>query len=137
MKCLDTTFLIDIVEEPEATGSVARELESRGELLATTVFNAYEALLGVQSIRDGRMRSKLLDQYAKALSRLVVLPLSLDDAVRAAELGGELRRKGRDVGADCITAAVALRNGCDAVVTRNADHFERIRELTGLAVIRY
>jgi len=137
LKCLDTTFLIDIVEHPEDAKRIAEDLERGGEVLATTAFNVYEALLGVHSVRDRRSRAKLLDLYAKAFSRLTVLPMSLEDASKAAELGGELRRKGLEVGADTLTVAIALRGGCDGVVTRNVAHFERIRELTGMDVIRY
>lgn len=137
MKCLDTTFLIDMVENPEDVKQTAEELERQGEVLATTAFNAYETLLGVHSVRDRRQREKLLDLYAKALSRLVVLPLLLEDASEAARLGGELRRRGRDVGADTVTAAIAFRNGCDGVVTRNAVHFRRIATLIALQVLTY
>ena len=137
MKCLDTTFLIDIVEQPEETRKVTERLEREHEVLATTTFNAYEALLGVHSIRDRDHSAKLLDLYSRALSRLVILPLSLEDAAKAAELGGELRRRGQDIGADSLTAATALRGGCDGIVTRNASHFRRLEEATGLAVIPY
>lgn len=137
MKCLDTTFLIDVVEHPEDARAVAEDLERRGESLSTTVFNAYEALLGVHTVRDRAHREKLLDLYAKILSRLVVLPMNLDDAAKAAELGGDLRRGGQDVGADCLTAAIALRGGCDGVVTRNVAHFETLKRVTGMAVIPY
>ena len=137
MKCLDTTYLIDIVENPDVTHRIAEEIERRGEVLATSVFNAYEALAGTQAVRDRRQRTKLLDLYARAFSRLVVLPMTLDDAAKAAEIGGELRRSGRQVGADVITAAIALRGGCDGVITRNVEHFERIRDVTGIAVIPY
>ncbi len=137
MKCLDTTFLIDIVESPEEVRAISEELERRGEVLATTAFNVYEALLGVHSIRDRSQRTKLLDLYARVFARLVVLPVSLEDASKAAELGGELRRRGHDVGADSLTAAIAMRSGSDGVVTRNAAHFERLTELTGLEVVPY
>ncbi|MBI4417019.1 MAG: type II toxin-antitoxin system VapC family toxin [Euryarchaeota archaeon] len=137
MKCMDTTFLIDIVEHPEETKGVVERFEREHETLATTTFNAYEALLGVHSVRDGAQRTKLLDLYSRVLSRLVVLPLSLEDAAKAAELGGELRRRGQDVGADSLTAATALRGGCDGIVTRNVAHFQRIEDATGLAVTSY
>ncbi|TLZ52865.1 MAG: type II toxin-antitoxin system VapC family toxin [Methanobacteriota archaeon] len=137
MKCVDTTFLIDIVEHPDETKAVVERLEREHESLATTTFNAYEALLGVHSVRDGAQRTKLLDLYSRVLSRLVVLPLSLEDAAKAAELGGELRRRGQDIGADSLTAATALRGGCDGIVTRNVTHFRRLEAVTGLSVIAY
>jgi len=117
--------------------AISEELEGRGEVLATTAFNVYEALLGVHSIRDRSQRTKLLDLYARVFARLVVLPVSLEDASKAAELGGELRRRGHDVGADSLTAAIAMRSGSDGVVTRNVAHFERLTELTGLEVVPY
>ena len=137
MKCLDTTLLIDIVEHPKEAKQIVERFEQERETLATTTFNAYEALLGAHSVRDGGHRTKLLDLYSRVLSRLVLLPLSLEDAAKAAELGGELRRQGRDVGADALTAAIALRGGCDGVVTRNVDHFRRIEGIAGLAVVPY
>ncbi len=137
MKCLDTTFLIDIVENPDEVRAVSEELERHGEVLATTAFNVYEALLGVHSIRDRSQRTKLLDLYSRVLARLVLLPVSVEDATKAAELGGELRRRGHDVGADSLTAVVAMRTGADGVVTRNVAHFERLRELAGLEVVPY
>jgi len=137
VKCLDTTLLIDIVEHPEDAREVVERLEQGNETLATTTFNAYEALLGVHSVRDGGQRTKLLELYSRVLSRLVVLPLSLEDAAKAAELGGELRRRGQDVGADVLTAAIALRGGCDGIVTRNVDHFRRIAKIRELAVVPY
>jgi predicted nucleic acid-binding protein len=137
VKCLDTTLLIDIVEHPEDAREVVERFEQGHETLATTTFNAYEALLGVHSLPDGGQRTKLLDLYSRVLSRLVVLPLSLEDAAKAAELGGELRRRGQDVGADVLTAAIALRSGCDGVVTRNVDHFRRIAKIRELAVVPY
>ena len=137
MKCLDTTLLIDIVEHPEEATAIVERLEREHETLATTTFNVYEALVGVHSVRDGGQRTKLLDLYSRVLSRLVVLPLSLEDAAKAAELGGELRRRGQEVGADALTAAIALRGGCDGVVTRNVDHFRRIEKVIDVAVVPY
>ena len=137
MKCLDTTFLIDIVESPGEVRDISERLEDRGEVLSTTVFNAYEALLGVHSVRDRTHREKLLDLYARAFARLVILPMSLEDAAKAAELGGEIRRSGHDVGADSLTAAIAMRSGSDGIVTRNVAHFERLKGLTSLEVIGY
>jgi len=59
------------------------------------------------------------------------------DALKAAEIGGALLKKKKTVGADAITAAIAINNGCEAVVTRNKKHFEWIKDLTGLEVETY
>ncbi|MBU2617838.1 MAG: hypothetical protein KKI07_04095, partial [Euryarchaeota archaeon] len=69
--------------------------------------------------------------------RLEVLEFRYVDALKASEIGGTLLKNGNMVGADAITAAIAINNGCEAVVTRNKQHFEWIRDLTGLEVETY
>lgn len=68
--------------------------------------------------------------------RIEILPFLEDDALRAAKVAGDLKRKGKFVGADAITAAIALNSDC-AVMTRNQSHFQWISEETGLEVILY
>ena len=72
------------------------------------------------------------DKLKKAISRMNVLDFNYTDAVKAAELGGTLAHKGKHVGADALIAAIAIKKGCDAVVTRNEVHFRRIEEISGL-----
>ncbi len=84
MKCIDTTYFVDLIRRPSAIRAVTQKLDKEG-VHATTVFNVYEALFG----------------------------------------------------ADAIIAAIAINNGCEAVVTRNEAHFRWIEELSGLSVETY
>ena len=73
----------------------------------------------------------------KAIGRMEVLDFDYTDAVKAAELGGTLAHKGKHVGADAIIAAIAINKGCEAVVTRNEEHFRWIEGISGLSVELY
>ncbi|MDI6858998.1 MAG: type II toxin-antitoxin system VapC family toxin [Methanocellales archaeon] len=135
MKCLDTTYFIDLIRRPPAIRDITMKLDEEGGC-ATTVFNVYEALFGSYAI-DEVKGEKIRDKISKVVNRLEVLEFRYVDALKASEIGGMLLKNGKMVGADAITAAIAINNGCEAVVTRNKQHFEWIRDLTGLEVEAY
>ncbi len=136
MKCIDTTYFVDLIRRPSAIRTITQKLDNEG-VHATTVFNVYEALFGAYSLKDEDKRDKAKTKLNKAISRLEVLDFDYNDAVKAAKLGGTLTHKGKHVGADAIIAAIALNKGCEAVVTRNEEHFRWIEEITGLSVEIY
>jgi predicted nucleic acid-binding protein len=88
MKCIDTTYFVDLIRRPSAIRAITKELDEEG-VHATTVFN------------------------------------------------GTLAHKGKYVGADAIIAAIAINKGCEAVVTRNEEHFRWLEEISGLRVEIY
>ncbi len=136
-KCLDTTFLVDLVQAPKEVEEVAQRLHEAGEIAATTALNVYEALLGAYALRDRRKGAKIEDKLDKAFARIAILPVREEDARRAAKIAGNLRRRGHHLGVDVLVASVAANHGCDGIVTRNLDHFRRLETLTGLKVLPY
>jgi predicted nucleic acid-binding protein len=63
------------------------------------------------------------------LDSKAVVPADADVMRRAGELSGDLYRAGDPIDReDCIVAATAIQEG-EPVVTRNADHFERVPHL--------
>ncbi|MEE8401492.1 MAG: PIN domain-containing protein [Candidatus Hydrothermarchaeaceae archaeon] len=98
--------------------------------------NVFEVLLGVFTI-DSKRGEKMRDKVVRAFNMLEVLSFDYRDAVTAAEIGGKLAKQNKRVGADAITAAIAINNGCEAVVTRNEKHFRWIEEVAGLKVEAY
>jgi len=135
MKCLDTTYFVDLVRKPSAIRDITTRLDEE-DRCATTVFNVYEALFGSYAVDDEK-GEKIREKISKAANRLEVLEFRYVDALKAAEIGGALLKKKKRVGADAITAAIAINNGCEAVVTRNKKHFGWIKDLTGLEVEIY
>lgn len=136
MKCLDTTCLIDSIRDPDSITKITRKLE-RKETLATTTYNVFEAFFGAYTVKSTSAKNKIIDKLERFLEPIQILPFDLHDAKKAAEIGGTLKKKGKTVGADAITAATALNKGCDGIVSRNRSHFKEIEKVTGLKFIEY
>lgn len=79
------------------------------------------------------MKEKLI----KTFNKLEIINFNYEDALLAAEIGGKLRKKGKTIGIDVIIAAIALNNGCEAIITRNEEHFKWIKEITDLKIEIY
>ncbi len=127
MKCLDATILVDLLREHREAVAKVAELE-KGGTLATTEANVFELYFGID-LRPER-RSEEERRASSLLSRLEVLPLDRAGAVRAGAIAADLRRRGEEIGfVDVVTAGIALSHGIDTVVTRNAEHFRRVRGL--------
>lgn len=123
-----------MIRNPKTIEIVTNQIEN--DFLCTTTFNVFEAHTGSYSLKDKKMRKKAVEKLNKVLKRIEILPFLEEDALRAADIVGNLRRRGKFVGADAIIAAIALNNGC-VLVTRNRDHFRWIKEETGLGVVFY
>lgn len=136
MKCLDTTCLIDSIGDPDSVAEITRKLE-RKDTLATTTYNIFEAFFGAYAVKSASTKNKIIEKLEKFLEPIQILPFDLRDAIKAAEIGGTLRKKGKVVGADAITAAIALNKGCDGIVSRNRSHFMEIEKATGLKLVEY
>lgn len=117
----NTDVLIDaLAGRGPASDRVDEELESGG--LATTTVTAFELLSGAGS--DDTCR-----QVERLLAPLSLLPFDDRAADAAAAARRELEARGDPIGmADYLIAGICLsRSG--ALLTRNRDHFSRIRDL--------
>jgi len=105
------------------------EIEERGNLLSTTVINAFELYHGAHKSRE---REHNLPATGKLLDRLILLPLGLRSAETAGRICAELETKGQPIGLrDALIGAITLTKGY-TIITRNVEHFQKI---TGLTVI--
>ncbi len=136
MICLDTTYLSDWISDPSRIVTITKELERRTRL-STTTYNVFEAFLAANLMESKPASDKAIDKLERALVPIAVLPFEVEDAKRAAEILGTLKKKGKIVGADAITAATALNKGCDGIVSRNRAHFKEIEKVTGLKLVEY
>lgn len=134
MFCLDTTYFVDLIRNSKMIRPTTKKIVNKP--LFTTTFNLFEAQMGSYSIKNEELRNKAIDKLNRTFDRIEVLPFLKGDALKAAEIAGILKRRGRVVGVDVITSAIALNNGC-ALITRNRNHFQWISEETGLEVIFY
>ena len=128
MKAVDTTFIIDLLRGDTGAVEKAEEIDEAGGA-ATTAINLFEITYGIY-------RSKHLD-YARRLSeverlfsRMDIFPLDVRASVEAGKILGTLSREGRIIDVlDGMIGAIALVHGCDTIVTRDVDHFNRIPNL--------
>ena len=133
MKVLDTTILVDVLRNVPAAVEKVRALEAEGPI-ATTEIVAYELHHGIQHV-GRRRRDAEAGRIEELLAQADVLPFDRRSAIRAAEISGELRRRGQTVGImDLLIAAGALALGAEALVTRDASGF---RHVGGLRVETY
>lgn len=129
MKLLDTTLLIDVLRERPGTEEVLRRFA--GEQIFTTRINVFEVLSGVFSLADNTVLNRRLQEAHTLFSKITVLELDQTTALRAAQVAGMLNQQGKPIEAgDCLIAGIALANGVETIVTRNARHFEGIPGLT-------
>ncbi|MDI6654562.1 MAG: PIN domain-containing protein [Candidatus Hydrothermarchaeota archaeon] len=127
MRCVDTTFLIDLLRNDPGAVNKAKELDESGAL--TTEVNIFELVFGIYRVKQLNHK-KRLEEAEKLFNRLVIFPLDHKAAVKAGEILGRLCSEGREIDIpDGMTAAISLANGCNVVVTRNAEHFGRIPQV--------
>ena len=126
MILLDTTFLIDLLRKRENAIKKAVELSGKNRL-ATTYVNIYELLLRVYSV-EGIDYEKKLQDAERLLEKLEILILEKQSAIISAKIGGALSLEGQMIGdVDNMIAGIALANNISTIVTRDKEHFQRIK----------
>ena len=130
MVCLDSTFLIDFINEYRKceTGNAVKKyhiLMENHEQIKTTIINVTELYHGAFYIGT-KEAIKYVDE---ALSKLEILSLSYNSAKRAGSIAGHLQRTGKTVGISDILIASIVLDADETLVTRNVKHFSRIPDL--------
>ncbi len=126
MILLDTSFLIDLLRQRKNAINKAVEVVNRDKL-ATTYINIYELLIGVYSKKDANYEEKL-KTVENLTEKIDILTLEKDSTIKSAKIGGELMLKGKIVGdTDNMIAGIALSNGITTIITRDKEHFARIK----------
>ena len=121
MKVLDTTFLIDLLNGEKDTLKIAKGSEQ----VLTTQINMYEVIRGI--FLRNNPASELL-KATEMFENIRVLQLDNSATIKAAEIFADLTKKGKMIADnDCITAGIALSNGVNKIITKNIEHFKRIK----------
>jgi len=125
LKCLDTSFLIDLLRSDAGAVRKARGFDEVGPN-ATTEVNVFELVYGIHRGKLAGRRARLA-QAERLFGRLITLPLNHEAALKAGEVLGKLAREGKEVSVlDGLAASIALAHGCEAIVTRNVEHFKNM-----------
>lgn len=137
MICLETTFLVDYLNEnPENLGPAGRYLDgNETQPFATSAVSLYETLYGVAVVAANKSQTptSAVDDRRTALDFIDVLPFNADIAIEAIEIRVELRAAGNEIPMnDTYIAATARYHGYPLVC---AD--ERFEAVSGLDTVRY
>lgn len=120
---LETTFLVDLLNEASAAMRRARTLEESGEPKCVTPPAAAEVLIGAYFL-GGRELAKAHE----LLESLTLLPFDPEAYHEAGKIGADLLARGEALGAaDLFIAAVTKRHG-QRLLTRDRS-FARVRGL--------
>jgi len=119
---LDTDILSAVMRgNPSATARARAYLAEHGAL-AISIITRYEVLRGLKA----KKATSQLQAFDRFCETCLILPLTDEIVVRAADIYAALKQRGEPIGdADILIAATALGNGL-AVVTNNEGHFRRI-----------
>ncbi len=128
MRCLDSTFLVDLLKGDPAAAAKMREIEALAEPVSLPAPCLTEVLLGAH-FKGGALLRDTLD----VVSRMDILDVDAAVAGEAGRLGAELLRRGHGLPTTDLLIAAAARLHSQVLVTRDTD-FARI---PGLAVEGY
>lgn len=122
---LDTDILSSIMRQNPVVISKARAyLDEHGQF-TLSIITRYEILRGLRA-KGATQQAMVFDRLC---ARSIILPLSGEAVVKAAEIYADLSYRGELIGdADILIAASALVHGL-GVITNNENHFKRIRDL--------
>ena len=119
---LDTDILSAIMRQNATVLPRARAYLDEHRQFTLSIITRFEILRGLKA----RNATRQLQRFDEFCARNLILPLSDEIVVKAADIYGELHRRGSLIGdADILIAASAVVNNC-GVVTNNEDHFGRI-----------
>jgi predicted nucleic acid-binding protein len=128
---IDTDVLVDMLRGVEKAISFIAELEKKGFVLSTTIINAFELYYGAYK---SKKKQQNLIATKKLMKRLIVLKMGLKSAEKAGQIQAELEPEGRLIGIrDIMIGAIAVTRGY-ALVTKNIEHFEKIKGLNIIAI---
>ncbi len=123
MVVLDTSFLIDMLRGKKETLKIL----NRRENLFTTQINMYEIVKG---LFFKNISSSKFAEVFEMFHNIRVLPFDDVALIKSAEIFAELSRKGQEIhDFDCIIVGIALSRGINKVVTKNVEHFKRIKDI--------
>jgi tRNA(fMet)-specific endonuclease VapC len=122
---LDTDILSAVMRGNPAVTARARAYLAEHGALAFSIITRYEILRGLKA-KNATSQLQAFDRFCETC---LILPLTDEIVVVAADIYAALKQRGESIGdADILIAATALGHGV-AVVTNNEGHFRRISGL--------
>ncbi|MFB6346194.1 MAG: PIN domain-containing protein, partial [bacterium] len=123
----DTSFIIDLLRNNEGAVDILSQIEKQRiaqKCSSVTVLELFEGIYQFDEIKSEH--AEVLD----VLRSKHIVSADADLMEEAGKISGTLLRNGRQIDReDCVIAATARREN-EPVITRNADHFRRVPEVS-------
>jgi tRNA(fMet)-specific endonuclease VapC len=127
MFLFDTNVLSEVIKKRPSPILLKRLSGLAGDLQTTSCICVMEMRYGARRRPDSETFWKKIDK--EVLSRLRILPLTIEAAVIAGDVAAALSLKGFGISAeDLLIAATALESNL-TLITRNTKHFQKIPNL--------
>ena len=128
---VDTSFVIDLMDGDAGALEKAKLLWKEKENIFITTVTIFELWCGIaQSKKSEQEKKKVLT----VLESQLILELDEKSAIEGGKIDGNLVREGLQIEPeDCMIAGIAKHHQ-ERVLTRNTNHFGRIR---GLSIVSY
>lgn len=125
MVCLDTSFIVDLLQGRESARKVVARLEMNNEKITITSPTIMEIISGAQQSNLKNDEATIIE----LLTSLKVLSFAEDEAILAGRIEAELVRRGEMIDSEDIMIGAIARQHGEVLLTKNVKHFERIPEL--------
>ena len=126
MVVLDTSFIIDYLNEQEEAVKHFSKLTQRNEEMSTTIINIYELQVGLRKSSKKEKNQHIINELRK---NVPVYSMDLGVIDIATRLSNTLAENGETINVfDIFIAAMCLSNG-EKILTRNVKDFKKIKEL--------
>ncbi|MCH8004121.1 MAG: type II toxin-antitoxin system VapC family toxin [Nanoarchaeota archaeon] len=125
MKCLDSSILIDFLKGNDEAVTKIEKMNSNS--ICSTIVNLIEVASGIYRKKDIDHK-KHIDRMKILFNELYLLNFNYNSALLSAKINADLVKEGKEIDAnDCSIAGIMLTSGCNTVITRDKEHFERIK----------
>jgi len=124
---IDTSIFVDCLK--------AKPIESSKCFLESIegTNNGFTSAIVVAELSVGAyisQRKNALENTLKLISTTTTINLDKEIAIQGGKIYSDLVRKGKEIELnDCLIAATAISSGINNIVTRNIDHFNKIKDI--------
>ena len=122
---LDTSAIIDLFKEEKSLLNLLKNIDDK---IVSTIMNYQELTFGLDPFNSKHQIE--MGYYEALFNDIDLIFLTKKSSKKSSEIWWELKKKGRIIGEfDCMIAGILLINNVNKIITRNAKHFEKIKDL--------
>ncbi len=130
MIILDTSACVDYLN---GNKEIKKSISKQEDLIHITSITVYEINIGLERTKRKlsiERYNKLYKIWTEFISAMEIFPLGYKEAEMAAEIYDNLESQGQRIDDnDILIAGIMLSNGIKKIITKNVNHFERIKDI--------